>query len=443
MSGTNVLVVDDDQLFQKSICKELVKMGYVVRAAATGERALSEIGSSVPDVVLLDIRLPDQDGVDVLRAIKALDPSIEVVMLTAFGSINNAVQCMRLGAFHYAVKPAKLAEIQSLIKNASEKRRLAIENQSLKERLAHCCNHVVIGSSDAMTQLMAMIDKVAKVDQTVLIQGESGTGKEVFARRIHELSPRRNHPFVVVDCASLATGLLESELFGHEKGAFTGAVGLKQGLFEKADKGTVFVDEVNVLETDVQAKFLRLLEAQEYRRVGATSTRRADVRIVAATNSDLSAAVAQGKFREDLYFRLSVIVLSIPPLRDRKEDIPLLARHFLRALNPHKQLSDRALELLGRQRWPGNVRELRNVIERAAVLSEEDTLEPGDLHLFPEGMQDRFQGLTLQDELIPLRELQTRYIDLVLERVHGHQLKAAEILEVDPKTLYRHRRKQQ
>ncbi len=443
MSETSVLVVDDDELFQKSICKELVKMGYLVRAAGTGDGALAEIGSSVPDVVLLDIRLPDQDGVDVLRAIKAQDPSIEVVMLTAFGSIDNAVQCMRLGAFHYAVKPAKLAEIESLVKNASKKRSLMIENQSLKERLAHCCNQAIVGSSDVMTQLMTVVEKVARVDQTVLIQGESGTGKEIIARRIHDLSPRRNQPFVVVDCASLATGLLESELFGHEKGAFTGAVGLKQGLFEKAHKGTVFVDEVNALETDVQAKFLRLLEGQEYRRVGATSTRRADVRIVAATNSDLSAAVAQGKFREDLYFRLSVIVLSIPPLRDRKEDIPLLAQHFLRALNRQKQLSGRAIDLLCQHDWPGNVRELRNVIERAVVLSDADTIEPADLHLFPKGTEDCFQGLTLHDELIPLRELQTRYIDLVLEKVHGHQLKAAEILEVDPKTLYRRRRKQQ
>jgi DNA-binding NtrC family response regulator len=442
MKGTKLLVVDDDELFQKSICKELAKTGCHVRAAGTGEQALAEIASSVPDVVLLDIRLPDQDGVDVLRAIKARDASIEVVMLTAFGSIGNAVQCMRHGAFHYAIKPAKLAEIESLVKNASEKRKLAIENRSLKERLAHCCNHAIVGSSQAITQLMAIVDKVAKVDQTVLIQGESGTGKEVIARRIHELSPRRNRPFVVVDCASLATGLLESELFGHEKGAFTGAVGVKQGLFEKADKGTVFVDEVNALETDVQAKFLRLLEAQEYRRVGATNTRRADVRILAASNSDLSSAVATGKFREDLYFRLSVIVLSVPPLRERSEDIPLLARYFLDALNPHKRLSDSAVELLCRHHWPGNVRELRNVIERAAVLSDGDTVQVSDLRLSPEGMQDSFQRLTLEQDLIPLRELQNRYIDLVLEKVHGHQLKAAEILEVDPKTLYRRRRKQ-
>jgi two-component system, NtrC family, response regulator AtoC len=442
MKLVRVLIVDDDQLFQKSICKELDKVGYQVRCADTGQRGLDEIESSPPDVVLLDVRLPDLDGLQVLQEIKGRDPSIEVVMLTAFGSVNMAVESMRFGAFHYLMKPAKLAEIDSLIRNAYEKRALRKENRCLRKKLEHSLEGAeIVGASPKWNELMAMVAKVARVDQTVLIQGESGTGKEVVARLIHRLSNRRLHPFVVVDCGSLARSLLESELFGHEKGAFTGAVGARSGLFEKADTGTLFVDEVDALETDFQVRFLRFLEAQEYRRLGATSLRKADVRIIAATNADLTAAVREGRFREDLFFRLGVIIIHIPPLRERREDIAALASHFLRGRDSRKKLSPRTLELLLQQNWPGNVRELRNVIERAAILSDGETIEPRDLHLLSSPVRDFGLRPDTEGKLLPLREMQSRYISLVLERVQGNQLKAAQILEIDPKTLYRRLRK--
>ncbi len=441
MTQVKVLVVDDDELFRKAIRKELNKMAYSVRTAETSQKALAEVQSFPPDVVLLDIRLPDQDGLQLLPAIKDYDPSIEVIMLTAYGNIDTAVQSMQAGAYHYLVKPAKLEEMDALIQKAYEKKTLKIENRVLKEKLQYRSNHdTLVSSSRNMKELLDLVERVASTDQTVLIQGESGTGKELIARRIHRLSPRNRSPFVLVDCASLSKSLLESELFGHEKGAFTGAVGLKHGLLETAHTGTLFVDEVGSLANEMQAKFLRMLETQEYRRVGGTDTRKADVRIVAATNTELSEAVRKDQFRKDLFFRLSVIVFLIPPLRERRDDIPLLAEHFLKltqgSVSP-KRLSPRALEDLCQHQWPGNVRELRNVIERAALLSEGEIIEPWDLRMLPSTSDDLVHRLVADDHLISMQELKSRYIRLVLEKMRGHQLKAAEILGIDPKTIYR------
>lgn len=441
MTQVKLLVVDDDELFRKAIRKELNKMGYSVRTAATSQKALAEVQSFPPDVLLLDIKLPDQNGLQLLSTIKDCDPSIEIIMLTAYGSVDTAVLSMRAGAYHYLVKPAKLEEMDALIQKAYEKKNLKVENRALKEKLQDCSAHeTLVTRSRNMKELLELVERVACTDQTVLIQGESGTGKELIARRIHRLSPRSRSPFILVDCASLNKSLLESELFGHEKGAFTGAVSLKHGLLETADTGTLFVDEVGSLEADMQAKFLRMLETQEYRRVGGTTTRKADVRIVAATNTDLSKAVRKDQFREDLFFRLSVIVFLVPPLRERKEDIPLLAEHLLKraqgSMSP-KKLSPRAIEDLCQHNWPGNVRELRNVIERAALLAEGESIEPWDFRMFPSASDDVVDRLVEDDHLISMEELKSRYIRLVLEKMHGHQLKAAEVLGIDPKTIYR------
>ncbi|MEE8348226.1 MAG: sigma-54 dependent transcriptional regulator [Acidobacteriota bacterium] len=436
-----VLVVDDEDLFRRSLRKELNRMGYSVRTAETAEKGLKELHSCPPDVVLLDVHLPDQNGLQVLGIIKEQHPTVEVIMLTAFGSIDSAVEAMRSGAYNYLTKPSKLDEIDLLIQKAFEKKSLRLENRALKKKLHLKSNHeIVTGSSTKMKDLLELVDRVAPTDQTVLIQGESGTGKELIARRLHRLSPRHDRPFVLVDCSSLQKSLLESELFGHGKGAFTGAVTARRGLLEAADTGTLFVDEVGVLEAEIQAKFLRMLESHEYRRVGETTWRQADVRIVAATNIDLAEAVYQNDFREDLFFRLSVIVLQLPPLRARQKDIPVLVEHCLKRAQtsgPQKTLSSQALEDLIQYAWPGNVRELRNVIERACLLAEKDVIEPWNLGLLARNGDRTMQQLVQEDNLVSMRELQSLYMKFVLGKVHGHQVKAAEILEVDPKTIYR------
>ncbi len=444
MNHIRVLLVDDDDLFRKSLSKELKRSGFLIKTAASGRQALVELKAGSADVVLLDIRLPDLDGMQVLRSIKKFDPSVEVIMLTAYGTIDTAVASLKAGAYHYLVKPAKLAEIDAAIQKAHEKRGLVIENQALKNKLGSGSrDDKIVGESARMMELLALVEKVAPSDRTVLIQGESGTGKELIARRIHKLSHRRDGPFVLVDCGSLSKSLLESELFGHEKGAFTGAMGVKHGLVEAAHQGTLFADEVGALAPEIQAAFLRLMETQEFRRVGATTVRKADLRIVAATNTDLAEAVREGNFREDLYFRLSVILLSLPPLRRRPDDVPLLAEYFLsrtRLSGHSKRLSEAALRELKRHSWPGNVRELKNTIERAALLSDGDVIEPWDLRILS-STTDRIVRRVSQDELVPLNALQSRYIDYVLEKSQGNQQKAAKILDIDPKTIYRHLKK--
>lgn len=441
MRKIRVLLIDDDDLFRRSLVKELKKTGFAVGSADNAENGLRELRATEWDVVLLDIRLPDRDGLDVLRAIKRFDPSIEVIMLTAHGAVDSAVSSLKSGAYHYLVKPAELAEIDAAIQKAYEKRGLAIENRMLRDKLRLDQNgDTLVGTSPKMLELLSMVDRVAASDQTVLIQGESGTGKELIARRIHRLSPRKEHPFVLLDCASLSKNLLESELFGHEKGAFTGASGVKQGLVEAADKGTLFADEIGALEPEIQASFLRLMETNEYRRVGGTAIRKADLRIVAATNVDLRSATREGKFREDLYFRLNVIVLFVPPLRQRKEDIGPLADHFLSRAHfggAPRRLSPAAISELMKHNWPGNVRELKNTLERAALLCDSDTIEVWDLKMLPSPLDHTLKSLLADEDLMPLDQIQARYIHMVLEKVKGNQLQAARILGVDPKTIYR------
>ncbi len=444
MTRVKLLIVDDDDLFLKSISKELDRIGFQVGTAMTAEAALARIRSEPPDVVLLDIRLPDQDGTELLGAIKQHDPSIEVIMLTAHGTVDSAVLCLRAGAYHYLLKPAKLAEIEALVQKAFERKTLKLENQALRNTLSHSGPEIIVGASSRMRELLSLVERVASSDQTVLILGESGTGKELIARRIHRLSPRRHRPFVLLDCASLSKSLLETELFGHEKGAFTGAVNKKLGLIEAADTGTLFVDEVGALEPEMQADFLRLMETRQYRRVGGTNILQADVRIIAATNADLRQEAREGRFREDLFFRLSVLVLELPPLRERPEDIGPLAEHLLAQAGFRgvgKTLSKDAVQRLREHDWPGNVRELRNVIERAAVLSDGRVIERHDLGMYPSTADRALREVVPKDELPSLRELQFRYIRHVLGRVGGNQQEAAKILEVDPKTLYRNLKK--
>ncbi|HSR51360.1 MAG TPA: sigma-54 dependent transcriptional regulator [Acidobacteriota bacterium] len=446
MNRIRVLLVDDDDLLRKSLAKELRHSGFEVKTADNAHHALARVKAWLPDVVLLDIRLPDSNGLDTLKAIKRIDASVEVIMLTAYGTVDTAVYSLKAGAYHYLVKPAKLAEIDAAIHKAYEKRGLALENRALREKLRQDVHgDVIVGESPQMQRLLRLVERVAPSDRTVLIQGESGTGKELVARRIHRLSQRRDAPFVLVDCASLSKSLLESELFGHEKGAFTGAAGIKHGFLEAAHEGTLFVDEIGTLEPEIQSSFLRFLETGEYRRVGGTKIRQADLRIVAATNTDLSKAVQDGEFREDLYFRISVIVVFVPPLRERQGDIPLLARHFLERAtfgDSPKELSGAALKELERHKWPGNVRELKNTIERAALLCDADRIQPWDLKILSSPAEKMVRRLAREEEMASLRKVESRYIHWVLERVGGNQQKAAEILGIDPKTLYRRLKKE-
>ena len=435
----HVLVVDDNSSFRMVISKELHNMGFQVETVDNGEEALRRISEDVFDVVLLDIRMPGMDGVAALEAIKEASPTAEVIMLTGYGTVENAIRSMKLGAYDYLTKPCQLDELEVTIRKAYEKNALTRKNTALERELARRdqCSEL-IGESLALRNVLELIAKAAPTDSTVLIYGESGTGKELVARAIYRHSLRAGGPFVVIDCTSLHENLLESELFGHEKGAYTGATGLKHGLFEVADSGTVFMDEIGELSPAIQAKLLRVLETGSFRRVGGTKNIEVDVRLLAATNRDLRAMMSEEKFKEELFYRLDVVTISVPPLRERKEDIPLLARHFARhnrVTGREKKISEEVMKLLVNYPWPGNVRELENVIERAVILSDGDRITPKDLP----GNLRTADDLSLEDRdrLMPLEEVERRYIARVLHQVNGNRRRAARILGISERNLYR------
>lgn len=437
-----VLVVDDDEITCNLLEEVLSKEGYAVHKALDGREAIDRGEKQTYDVVLSDIKMIDVDGMEVLRAYRQRSPETIIIMMTAFGSIETAIRAIKEGAYDYVSKPFKLDEIKLTLQRALEQRRLVEENIHFRQELITKYKlENIVGRSPQMLQVYKTIARVAESRSTVLVTGESGTGKELIARAIHFNSPRAARPFVAVDCSSLAETLLESELFGHVRGAFTGAVAAKKGLFEEADRGTCFLDEIGDISLAMQAKLLRVLQEHEIKRVGGTETIKIDVRIVAATNQNLEALVTEKKFREDLFYRLNVVSIHLPSLRERPEDVPLLADHFLRKYasqnnRPVSRISPEAMDLLVRHRWPGNVRELENVLERAATLSGTNLILPEDL---PRRLQMEPAQVSLSSipSRMPLSELEKLYIQKVLEETGGNKKKAADILGIDRRTLYR------
>ncbi len=438
-----LLVADDDPAVRESLERTLKREGYQVVVASDGQAGLEQLKAGGVDLVLADLKMPGLSGLDLLKAAKTVAPDVDVIMLTAFGTVEEAVQAMKDGAYDFLTKPFQRAQLIRLIRKALERRALIAENRALQQRLDDLLGQgAVIGTSPAFQRMMMLIEQVAPSSATVLIQGESGVGKELAARAIHERSARRAGPFVAVNCAALPETLLESELFGYEKGAFTGAAGRKEGRFELADGGTLFLDEVADLSPVTQPKILRVLQEGEFERVGGTKTLRVDVRIVTATNQDLAQLVREKRFREDLYYRLNVITITVPPLRERREDIPLLAHHFLRvyAAKNNRKLegfSEEALARLDAYAWPGNVRELENAVERAVVLARGSVVEVTDL---PASV---VEGAPSADwvKAIPvgtsLAEVEQQLLEETLRQTKGNKTLAAKLLGIDPKTVFR------
>jgi DNA-binding NtrC family response regulator len=441
MSEIQLLLVDDEKSFRTLVAKELTIAGYRVETAGNMAEAREALSRQHYHLVLLDVRMPDGSGLDLLPEIKEGSPATEVVMLTAYGTVEEAIRALKQGALDFLTKPCKLAELEAVLEKAIRAQTLQRSHTALErevERLQP--SESFVGGASQIRDLLQLVSRVAETESTVLIRGESGVGKELIARAVHRQSRRSRQPFVVVDCASLHENLLQSELFGHEKGAYTGAVRLKHGLFEVADRGTVFLDEIGEITPALQVKLLRVLETGVFRRVGGTADIRVDVRVIAATNRSLEAMMKDGGFREDLYYRLNVFSLQIPPLRERRDDIPKLVEHFIRnsSVAPKRsvRVSDEAMEVLRRYSWPGNVRELENVIERALILSDGGVLEPEHL---PMGVRVLPQfGIDESSERLPtMEEVERRYIRRVLEQCKGHRQKAARILGISERNLYR------
>ncbi|HIJ40932.1 MAG TPA: sigma-54-dependent Fis family transcriptional regulator [Deltaproteobacteria bacterium] len=440
-SGTTgaVLVVDDEAVVRKGIQRVLEKKGLETVLAANGKDALARLDSQPFRLALLDIRMPDMDGVALLRTIRSQYPETGVIMITGYPTIDDAVHCIKLGAIDYLVKPFSLDDLKSSLRKADcsnlTEVRSTVKNAGLE---TGSTEDVMIGQSLPMRKIFDKILKVAPTDSTVLITGESGTGKELVARAIHQNSHRKDREFVAVDCSSLVETLLESELFGHVKGSFTGAHQTKHGFFELANHGTFFFDEIANLSLKIQAKLLRVIQEREFIKVGDHKRVQLDIRIVSASNKNLEESVKAEKFREDLYYRLSVVPLKLPPLRKRKEDVPLLMDHFLAKFsNKMKkaapQVSDDAMEMLVDYAWPGNVRELEHTVERILILEDTDVIRPRDLPSFISRRQNEFQMFS--EEPLSLEELEKKYIRFVLARTKGRKSKAANILGINRKTL--------
>jgi two-component system response regulator AtoC len=441
-TSAHLLVVDDDPITINLLKEVLSKEGYDVTTALSGEEAIARGTDNLFDIVITDVRMGDKDGMEVLRSFKKIAPETTVIMITAFGSIETAIEAIREGAFDYISKPFKLDEIKFTIRRALEQRRLLQENRFYRQELLSKYQFKnVIGRTPQMFEVYKTIAKVADTKSTVLIYGERGTGKELVARSIHYNSYRNERPFIPIDCASLVETLMESELFGHVRGAFTNALSTKRGLFEEADGGTLFLDEVSNLNLSMQTRLLRFLQEHEIKRVGGMESIKVDVRVVAATNQQLEPLVNNGKFREDLFDRLNVVSITLPLLRERKEDIPLLATYFLQKFSEenHKNISHispEVLEILAEYSWPGNVRELEHTIERAVILTIHPIILPEDL---PKKMFEEMKGtrILLPEKPLSLREVEKRYVLKVLKETKGNKRKASEILGIDRTTLYR------
>jgi len=448
MSGNGkptVLVIDDETGILESLRILLKNEGFTPVVAASGKQGLEQIAELHPDIILSDVRMPSISGVQVLSAARALDPDVPVILMTAQATLQSAMQAVNEGAFYYIQKPFRNDELLAILRRAAEHRHLRVENKSLRQEITRrerTATNRPIGTSKSWLDIVQLAETVAPTESTILIQGESGTGKEVIARYIHQLSLRAEGPFLSINCGALPESLLESELFGHVKGSFTGAVKDKSGLFTAAAGGTFFLDEIGETTPATQVKLLRVLQHREVIPVGATEAIPIDVRLLAATNRDLEEEIKRGSFRSDLFYRLNVIALHLPPLRDRRDDIPLLVEWFLHRTaearsEPAKQLSPAALEVLQSFNWPGNVRELENALERAVILTAGPII---DVNVLPERITERRAEPLVSERMRTnptLEAIERAYILWVLQSEGGNKTRAADILGIDPSTLYR------
>ncbi|MDP3480234.1 MAG: sigma-54 dependent transcriptional regulator [Desulfoprunum sp.] len=443
INGT-ILIVDDDSAHLNMLRTVLKSLGHTVDTAMDGEDAIRMAKEKPCDLILMDVRMTNIGGIEALRQIKEFNPAIPIIIMTAYSSVDTAVEAMKLGAYDYLTKPLNFEELKLIIDRAMDHLHLTLENKSLKEKVAaENCFSDIIGSSHAMKSVLDMARIVAPTEATVLITGESGTGKELFAKAIHANSERKNGPLVTVNCAALTETLLESELFGHEKGTFTGADRQRDGRFMQADRGTIFLDEVGEIPLAMQAKILRAIQEREIQRLGSDKTLNVDVRIIAATNRNLEDDVREGKFREDLFYRLNVMNLHIPPLRNRDEDIPLLALYFLKKYvqknrKDLKGFTPAAMDVLTRSAWPGNVRELENVIERAVILAmspyiSDKDLPPSLMASYHKEHKDKMPATGLGGK--PLDEIESQAISETLEQTQGNKSEAAKLLDITRTTL--------
>ncbi len=449
MAKDKVVIVDDDEFMRDSLMEALARPDLQVVGFGRAAEALDAVSDGSASLLLTDMRMPEMDGMQLLQEAKRLDPRLPVVMMTAFATVETAVQAMKRGAFDYVMKPFKAEEIDLVVNRALEHHRLLTENEFLKDELAKKFRNAdFVGKSPAMKAVFEQIRQAAPSSATVFIRGESGTGKELVARSIHAQSPRRSKPLVKVNCAALSAGVLESELFGHEKGAFTGADKRRIGRFEMADGGTLFLDEVSEMDLNLQGKLLRVLQEKEFERVGSSETLAVDVRILASSNRDLEKSIQEGAFRQDLYYRLNVISVDLPPLRERKSDIPALARHFLDRFRLEegvrvREISDEALEILGRYDWPGNVRELANIMERLIVLGRDDVIGAAQVENALPKSAARPCAVPAQSspaagaafQVRPLDDVEREFVQATLQHFGGARARTAEALGISERSL--------
>ena len=441
-TAREILVVDDDNGHRTMLKTLLSGWGYRVYEADDGSKAIEWVRSRPFDLILMDIRMVKVSGLEALSVIKSMNPAIPVIIITAYSSVESAIEAMKKGAYEYLMKPLDFEEMHMKMEQAMEHCRLKEENRILKEIIGeHFDTRNIIGKSPSMIRLLETTSKAAASDATVLITGESGTGKEMIAGAIHFNSTRENHPFIKLNCAAISEGLLESELFGHERGAFTGAVRRREGRFSQAHRGSLFLDEISEMSMAMQAKLLRVIQEKEFTRVGGEEVLTVDVRIITATNRDLLAEVQQGNFREDLYYRLNVINLKVPPLRERREDIPLLAEHFLKMFSAKndkaiKGFTPQAMDRLIRYRWPGNVREMMNAVESAVVLSDSEYISESDLSLLHAELPSQEAAAPVSADL-PLEEVEKTTILKTLEISGGNKSEAARKLGITRATLHK------
>ncbi len=439
MALYRILIVDDEEVQRQKLSGFLKKQGFMVTTAESGFEAINLCQDKSFELALIDLKMPGMDGIELLKKLKESNPETQVIMMTAYGSVDTAVEAMKLGAYHYVNKPINLEELKLNINKALENYHLLMENKYLKEQLEEEYKDVqIIGESLAIKEVLSTVTRVAKTKSTVLIIGESGTGKELVARAIHALSDRADQRFIPVSCAALPETLLETELFGHERGAFTGAIKRREGRFELADGGTLFLDEVGDIPLETQVKLLRVIESQEFERLGGKETLKVDVRIISATNQDLEKKIRAKSFREDLYYRLNVISIFIPPLRERKKDILLLVDHFIKKANQKcggsiKGITREVKDIILNYDWPGNIRELENVIERGVVLSRTDVIDKNDLPYF--GLVSERSYQETQADVLSLKDIEKNHILHVLKKTEWNLIRCAEILGIHRNTL--------
>ncbi len=440
MSVEKIMVVDDDMLGREYLCETLRRNRYAVVAASDGQQAIAKLAKERCDAIFLDMKMPGMCGMDVLEKVKSIHPEITVILMTAYGTIETAVEAMKKGAYDYIIKPFSPDQIELLISRINERQKLIVENRYWRSNanIDEKCNPV-FSKNSKMSHLYEQVKKIAQSKASVLIHGKSGTGKELIARALHRYSPRAEKPFIRVNCAALAETLLESELFGHERGAYTGAVSRHAGRFELANEGTLLLDEISEISPNIQAKLLRVLEEEEFERVGGEKTIKIDVRVVATTNRNLMKEVQEGRFREDLFYRLNVVPIYLPPLRERVEDVPLLVDYYLKKYSIEnnatvKAISDEAMDYLCKYDWPGNVRELRNIIHRAVVMGSDEVLELEHInHLFSHKQEASSEGLHAPGKAI--EDVEKDLIYSTLEKTGGNKTKAAELLKITTRTL--------